>query len=178
VRRGARILLRASPSGGSKFRRWVGGCGTSAACSTTVSRAKTLKAVFAASTPPPPPPPPPGPARPGHYEGGYADGSYFDFDVGASGDTVSGIAFDFNGHCAGGGTSYGTVVAPGPYPLGRDGSVAIRDGFTASNQTVVGFTIGGKLSPDGSAGGSLVVNLTFPDGNSCTSTGTWSAHVQ
>jgi hypothetical protein len=173
VRRGARVLLRAQPSSGWTFNRWLGGCGTSAACSTTVSRAKSVTALFTEA--PPPPPPPPGS---GHYTGTYRDGSYFNFDVGSNGTTISGIGFDFNGRCPTGGTSTGAIVAPGPYPLGSDGSVSIKDGFTDSNQTVVSFTIGGKVSADGSASGTLQVNLTFSDGVACASTGTWSAHVQ
>jgi hypothetical protein len=173
VRRGTRVLLRATPSAGSQFKRWIGGCGTTAACSTTVSRAKSVTAVFSATPPPPPPPP-----ESGHYAGTYTDGSFFNFDVGSNGTTISNIGFDFNGHCPSFGTAFGAINAPGPYPLGSDGSVTIKDGFTDSNQTVVGFTIGGKISSDGSASGTLQVNLTFSDGVACSSTGSWSAHVQ
>jgi Ca2+-binding RTX toxin-like protein len=119
----------------------------------------------------------PPPAKPGHYAGTYTDGTYFRFDVDPSGRVVTDIDIDFNGDCPGYGTSYGSIIVPGPYNLQSDGSLAANGSFTDSGNTAVTFAFAGKVNPDGSATGSATIGLVFSDGVSCTSRGTWSAHA-
>ncbi|HEY7206926.1 MAG TPA: hypothetical protein VH416_01690 [Gaiellaceae bacterium] len=177
VKRGTRVVLRETPAQGSQFSRWTGGCGAAASCTARMSRGRAVTATFKAS-PPPPPPPPAIPGKPGHYVGTYTDGTHFNFDEDAAGTSVSHFDFDNNGHCGNGGTVSGGINASGPYPLQSDGTFSIDDGFTDPNQTKIAFKITGRISADGSAGGSLHVDVSFADGTACASDGTWSAHVQ
>lgn len=113
--------------------------------------------------------------RIGHYAGTYTDGTYFNFDVGSSGRSIGNFAFDFNGHCPGYGTSYGRTTIPGFMVL-PVGGVFSATAKTSSGDLAV--ALGGTVSSDGSASGSLRVDMYFSDGVTCTSSGTWSAHVQ
>jgi hypothetical protein len=118
----------------------------------------------------------PASTKPGHYTGTYTDGTYFNFDVGSTGATIFNIAFDFNGHCPGYGTSYGHWTLPGPFGLQLDGSFSVNQRGTVSNGSAA-IAISGRVSPDGSASGSLRIDMAFSDGINCASSGTWSAHV-
>lgn len=121
--------------------------------------------------------PAPPPVKPGHYNGTYSDGDYFRFDVDGTGAWISTIAFGFNGHCPGYGTMAGHLTMPGPYAIQSGGTFGVNGKINASNATGT-VDVGGKLNPDGSSAGSLNVAVTFSDGTSCSSTGTWTAHVQ
>lgn len=188
VSRGSSVVLTATPSAGSVFSRWIGGCGAARTCKTTVSASRQVSAVFKAKpappapTPPAPTPaPPPAPAptaKPGHYAGTYIDGTRFALDVDATSDLVSNISFDFNGECPGVGTSYGQLTEPGPFRLQADGSFSVNDTFSDSNQTKYTVTIAGTITAAGSATGNLRVDLGFSDGTACSSAGTWSATTQ
>jgi hypothetical protein len=121
----------------------------------------------------------PPPAMPGHHTGAYTDGPYFNFDVGSAETTISNIAFAFNGHCHSpkeGWTMWASGGIPGPFPLGPRGSFSANAEYTYSN-AVGTFAATWTVSANGSASGSLRVDVVFLDGVPCESTGTWSAHV-
>jgi|SRR5579885_3227555 len=173
VKAGAKVVLTATPDSNSEFSHWSKPCGTSFTCTVKMTAAKTVRAYF--STPPPPPPSPPPPAKDGSYSGTYTDGTYFKFVV--TGLSAYNFAFDNNGECDDGGTSSGDLTANGPFIIQSDGSFSGTVNYSISNGTV-SVTIAGKLTPTGSATGSLHITLAFTGGPTCTSTGTWTAQDQ
>jgi hypothetical protein len=175
VRRGVKVKLTASPNGDAQFSHWSAPCKTAFTCTVKMTAAKTVHAYFKTPPPPPPPPPPPAP-KAGHYVGTYSDGTFFDFDV--SGSVLSNFNFDFNGECDNGGTeSDSGTNLPGPFIAGSDGSFTGSPTITYSNATAT-FTIAGTVSPAGAATGTLKISVSFTDGVSCTSSGTWTAQDQ
>jgi hypothetical protein len=178
VRKGAKVVLTASPADGAEFSHWSAPCGTSFRCTVKMTGAKTAHAFFTAqpATPPPPPPPPSTTPKPGHYAGTYTDGSFFEFDV--QGLAVTGVGFDFNGSCSDGGTQAAPAVSVnGTFPVASDGSFGGPITLTFSN---AGGTanLAGTVTPSGTANGTLNISVTFNDGTVCTSKGTWTAQDQ
>lgn len=178
-RTGQKITLTASPGDGYDFSHWSAPCGTSFKCTVKMSGSRVVHAFFKAQpAPPPPPPPPPPPAKPGNYSGTYTDGTFFQVFVDSLGAHASSFYFDFNGHCADGGTSYDTgFVVKGPFPIQSDGSFSGTETTTFPDSTVT-TTVNGKFTSSGSASGTLNVGIAFSDGSNCTSTGTWTAQDQ
>lgn len=173
VRKGTKVVLRATPGPGRVFSHWSAPCGTSTSCRVTMSRARIVRAFF---EPKPAPPPPPPAARQGHYAGTYTDGTFFTFDL--SGTGVANVGFDFNGECSDGGTSSDTgVTIAGPFTVGADGSFSGNGAITFPNSTVTA-TLSGTVTTTGTASGTLKVGIEFSSGTTCTSSGTWTAQLQ
>ena len=179
VRTGLKVTLTASPNNGAEFSHWSAPCGTSYKCAVKMTGSRVVRAFFKpVPVPPPPPPPPPPPAMPGNYAGTYTDGTFFKVFVDSLGENASDFNFDFNGHCADGGTSYDTgFVMNGPFSIQSDGSFSGTATVTYPNSTVAA-TINGKFTSSGSAAGTLNIGIAFNDGSACTSTGTWTAQDQ
>ncbi len=184
VRKGVRVTLTATPGSGYTLRGWANSCaGTATArCTLTLERSQVVGVSFKAPPPLPPPPPPPPPAVAGHYMGTYSDGTFIEFDVLPSGISVANFDFDFDGECGAYGTSFGESGGPaGPFAIGTDGSFQAAAPFTPSNSTGT-VKITGKFASDGSAGGDASITFTFTSGDAqgttCTSSGTWTAHVK
>lgn len=173
LRKGAKVVLTASPNQGAQFSHWSAPCGKSDTCAVKMTTARAVHAYFVAE-PPPPPPPPPTPEA-GHYTGTYSDGTFFFFDL--SGTSITNVNFDFNGECADGGTSYdsGTYLN-GPFSVGSDGSFSGTDSITFSDQ-VDSFALSGSVTTSGTASGTLHITIDFSNGPECTSTGTWTAQL-
>lgn len=178
LRKGARVVLAATPGTGEAFSGWGRPCGTAQSCALTVSKSESVLAYFDVKFVPPPPPPPP-PAKPGHYTGTYTDGTNIAFDVDSAGANVYNIQFDLNGHCGDGGTSYGNLYGIGPFTIHTDGSFTGKTNITfpAGNGTATA-DVAGTFAQSGAASGTIQVDLAFTDGVSCTSTGTWTAKLQ
>ncbi|MFL5909771.1 MAG: InlB B-repeat-containing protein [Gaiellaceae bacterium] len=180
ARKGAKITLTASGNGGSEFSHWSAPCGTSFKCTVKMTGSRVVHAFFKAEppapAPAPPPPPPPPPAKAGHYAGTYTDGSFFKFDV--QGTSLTNLGFDFNGHCSDGSTIADSGVSiTGSFPIGSDGSFSGPITLTFSDASG-SATVAGKANATGLASGTLQINLTFNDGTTCTSSGTWTAQDQ
>ena len=167
VRKGAKVTLRATPSAGFAFSRWSAPCGKAPTCTLTISHARVVRAFFTAL-------PPPGPEE-GHYAGTYTDGSFFAFDLSRA--TVANVAFDFNGECSNGGTSFDTgVTFAGPFTVGSDGAFSGTGSLTFPHSTVTA-TMAGTVATTGTASGTLRVEIAYDDGTTCTSSGTWTAKL-
>jgi hypothetical protein len=180
ARKGAKVTLTASPTGNAEFSHWSAPCGEDYTCTVKLTTSRTMRAFFKTAPPAPPapplPPPPAPPAKPGHYVGTYSDGTLFDFDV--VGSVVTNLTFDYNGHCADGGTIAGpTLKINGTFPIGSNGSWSGPITLTFSDASG-SATAGGTLTTGGTGTGTLSVSLTFNDGTSCQSTGTWTAQEQ
>lgn len=181
VRKGVHVALTATPGSGYTLSSWANGCaGTATArCTLTLKRSQVVGVTFKA---PPPPPAPPPPAVTGHYIGTYSDGTFIEFDVLPSGISVGNFDFDFNGECGTFGTSDGESGGPaGPFAIQADGSFQATGPFAPGNSTGT-INVSGKFAPDGSAAGNASITFTFTSGDAqgttCTSNGTWMAHVQ
>ncbi len=186
VRKGAHVVLRATPAHGWSFIGWLGlgTCGAGRTCATTMTGARSLRAVFhalpapVAPQPLPPLPPPPAPtgAKPGHYVGSYSDGSSpLTFDIDSTGTRLTNFSYDDNGHCSNGGTIAGSDDYPGPFLVASDGSFGTQ-GTTKYSDQVVTVAIKGTITPEGNANGTISVEVDFTNGPSCSSSGVWSAH--
>ena len=177
VRTGLKVTLTASPNNGAEFSHWSAPCGTSFTCTVKMTGSRVVHVFFKAQPAPPPPPPPP-PAKPGNYAGTYTDGTFFQLFVDSLGANASNLYFDFNGHCANGGSSDDAgFPMNGPFPIQSDGTFSGTTTFTFPNSTVTA-TVNGKFMSSGSATGTLNIGIAFTDGTSCTSTGTWTAQLQ
>jgi hypothetical protein len=114
--------------------------------------------------------------------GTYSDGTFIEFDVLPSGISVGNFDFDFNGECGDFGTSSGESGGPaGPFAIQTDGSFQATGSFAPSNSTGT-INVSGTFASDGSAAGNASITFTFTSGDAqgatCTSSGTWTAHVQ
>ena len=175
IRKGAKVVLTATPNGTAEFSHWSAPCGTSYKCTVKMTRARAVHAYFKATPPPPPPPPPPPTPEAGRYKGTYSDGTFFFFDL--SGTSITNVNFDFNGECSDGGTSYdeGTYLN-GPFTVGSDGSFSGTATVNYSNGTGT-FSVAGNVTTTGAASGTLHATIDFTNGPDCTSTGTWTAQL-
>lgn len=177
-RKGEKVTLTATPGSGAEFSHWSAPCGKSFTCTVKLTGARVEHAFFVAEpAPPPPPPPPPPPAKPGNYAGTYTDGTYVRFTVNSLGTSLSVFAFDLNGECDNGGTSYGNLHLNGPFTIQSDGSFTGTANITLTNGSAT-VNVAGHVSSSGAASGTLAVQLAFSDGNNCKSTGTWTAQDQ
>jgi hypothetical protein len=170
AKKGTKITLTAHANAGEEFSHWGAPCGTTVKCTVKTTGSRVVHAFFKHAPGPPPIP------KPGHYAGTYTDGTFLNFDV--SGTAASNFTFDFNGSCSNGATSYDNgIVVNGPFTVAPDSSFTGTATITFSNSTV-SVTIGGTVTPAGAGSGNLHVSITFSDGTSCTSTGTWTAQNQ
>ncbi|HEY2073667.1 MAG TPA: hypothetical protein VGG88_08840, partial [Gaiellaceae bacterium] len=71
VKKGAKVVLTATPNENSEFSHWSAPCGQNDTCAVKMTKARTVHAYFKPEPKPPAlPPPPPGP-KAGHYVGTY-----------------------------------------------------------------------------------------------------------
>jgi hypothetical protein len=164
---------------------------------TILGRSKRITVAWAApdeggqttppGTPPPSPPPSPSPSpavTPGHYEGKTADGESFRFDIAANGRSLTNLQTgQINETCDPPAyLSGGNLTAPGPYPVGLDGSFTISatlNGMVSGSPSTIKAAITGRISA-GAASGTYRVDTSFTaadgTGYNCSSGNqTWTA---
>jgi len=154
------------------------GSGTSFAA---LGKSRVVRVTWKAAPAPPAPAAPP--ATPGHYEGRSSFNEIFNFDVSADGNSVVKLQTgQINESCTPSAhISGGNLLAPGPYPVGADGSFSITASISITVNNTAGtrkITITGRFA-GATATGTIRTDTSFTldgTGYTCTSGDqTWSA---